>query len=133
MIAADSWLLNPLDNRAPTVLYKTYTLALKAQTFNQIQNARVEILNPFRYDFTLIFKSNSLKKKYFPSYTVSNGISLNIVVRIYNKEPFSWLYFPTPTESSTLSHIITIFFFRKTSNCLNLDSLCLSVMTGQTF
>lgn len=62
MIAADAWLLSPLDNRAPTVLYKTYTLALEAQTFNQIQNARVEILNPFRYDFTLVFKSSSLKK-----------------------------------------------------------------------
>ena len=110
MIAVDSQLLSPFDNRAPTVLYKTCTLALKAQTFNQIQNARVENLNHCQYDFTHVFKSDSLKK-YFPSSTVSNGISLNIVVRIYNKEPFLFLCFPTYMKSSMLSHIFNIPVF----------------------
>lgn len=74
MIAVDSQFLRPFDNKAPTVLYKTCTLALKAQTFNQIQNARVEISNDCQYDFTHILKPDSLKK-YFLSYKVSNRIS----------------------------------------------------------
>lgn len=65
MIAVDSQLLRPFDNRAPTVLYKTCTLALKAQTFNQIRNARVEISNHCQYDFTHVSKSDSLKNTFF--------------------------------------------------------------------
>jgi len=110
MIAVDSRFLRPFDNRAPTVLYKTCTFALKAQTFNQIRNARVEISNRCQYDFTHIFKSDSLKK-YFLSYTVSTGISLNIVVRIYNQEPFLLLYFSVHLETTMLSHVFTVFAF----------------------
>lgn len=52
MIAVDSQFLRPFDNRAPAVLYKTCTSALKAQIFNQIQNATVEISKHCQYDFT---------------------------------------------------------------------------------
>lgn len=65
MIAVDSQFLRPIDNRAPTVLYKTCTLALKAQTFNQTRNARVEISNHCQYDFTHIFKPGSLKNTFW--------------------------------------------------------------------
>lgn len=64
MIAVDSQFLRPFDNRAPTVLYKTCTLALKAQTFNQIRNARVEISNHCQYDFIHVFKSDSFKNAF---------------------------------------------------------------------
>lgn len=65
MIAVDSQFLRPIDNRAPTVLYKTCTSALKAQTFNQIRNARAEISNLCQYDFAHIFKSGSLKNTFW--------------------------------------------------------------------
>lgn len=64
MIAVDSQFLRSIDNRAPTVLYKACTLALKAQTFNQIRNVRVEISNHCQYNFTHIFKSGNLKNAF---------------------------------------------------------------------
>lgn len=64
MIAVNSQFLRPIDNGGPTVLYKACTLALKAQTFNQIRNARVEISNHCQYDFAHIFKSGSLKNSF---------------------------------------------------------------------
>lgn len=64
MIAVDSQFPRLFDNRAPTVLYKTCTLALKAPTFNQTLNARVEISNHCQYDLTHMFKSDSLKNTF---------------------------------------------------------------------